>query len=474
MNWIRKYGVECAFGLVLGLWFGLRLTGFNGLYGQDSHTYFHYALAIRDYLKGGSHPGAFFWPVMYPLIGALASWFTVHTAAVMQMVSMMAFAVVITLVVQLIPKIHKTTGPPVQLYVILTLLFAPYFMRASLFVMSDMTATAFFMLALDRRIRFYTSGRSLDIWLAGVFAMAAVCTRLPVAVLLAPLLLMQVGTGATEWKVKHVAGVILAAVLVALPQWWFNRSGPVVQSHELLQEWSPFNLFKNTFDATGRMQYTVPNGMYMLSVFGHAGYLMISVPLLPFLRKKDFSKRPANWLWFSVILYVVFLGGIPFQNQRFFVLAFPVVVLLFYPAFTRAWNWFSQMAGLRVFGCVVLLLLQFALFAYSFSSFVRYCREEKQAATEVIRLVPPGHTLYVFGMQPALTTYGVKNPMTDIWQDDIGIVQPGDFLLLNGDVFSSQWAGQNPMRHWQEIKDQFELDHVNASLAEGWILYEIR
>jgi hypothetical protein len=44
----------------------LRIVGFDGLYGQDSYEYLRYATAIHYYRPDGSHPGIYFWPVLFP------------------------------------------------------------------------------------------------------------------------------------------------------------------------------------------------------------------------------------------------------------------------------------------------------------------------------------------------------------------------------------------------------------------------
>ena len=69
-----------------------RLFGFNGLYGQDSHEYLRYAKAIKLYLNGGSDAGNFFWPVVYPFVGALLS-FIVPIKISLQVVSIFSAAV---------------------------------------------------------------------------------------------------------------------------------------------------------------------------------------------------------------------------------------------------------------------------------------------------------------------------------------------------------------------------------------------
>jgi hypothetical protein len=69
-----------------------RLTQFDGLYGQDTFAYFHYALALREAVAAGQAPPAFAWPVGYPFLVALAAVMTGPEPLAGQVVSMLAGA----------------------------------------------------------------------------------------------------------------------------------------------------------------------------------------------------------------------------------------------------------------------------------------------------------------------------------------------------------------------------------------------
>ena len=50
-----------------------RAFGFDGLYGQDSYEYLRYSNALYNAFNGGESAGDYFWPLYYPLLGAIAN-----------------------------------------------------------------------------------------------------------------------------------------------------------------------------------------------------------------------------------------------------------------------------------------------------------------------------------------------------------------------------------------------------------------
>lgn len=51
------------------------ILDFDGLYGQDSYEYLRYTKALHFYFKTGIPPGDYFWPLFYPIIGSIFSFF---------------------------------------------------------------------------------------------------------------------------------------------------------------------------------------------------------------------------------------------------------------------------------------------------------------------------------------------------------------------------------------------------------------
>jgi len=83
------------FGSILVLFFVILryILGFNGLYGQDSYDYLRFTKALSVYFKTGNDPGNFFWPVNYPVFGAVLSFIIPSKVLVLQLISYLGFIV---------------------------------------------------------------------------------------------------------------------------------------------------------------------------------------------------------------------------------------------------------------------------------------------------------------------------------------------------------------------------------------------
>ena len=87
----RKKYFYLAWGIFLGLLILVtNLLPFNGLYGQDSHEYFRFSQHLQSVLLSGTPVGEFFYPVMYPLIGAILG-FVLPDVAALQGISLASF-----------------------------------------------------------------------------------------------------------------------------------------------------------------------------------------------------------------------------------------------------------------------------------------------------------------------------------------------------------------------------------------------
>ena len=69
---IQFYWITILIGMPI-FFIMYRILNFNGLYGQDAHEYYRYSLALANFLTGGPDTEPFFWPVLYPAIGAILS-----------------------------------------------------------------------------------------------------------------------------------------------------------------------------------------------------------------------------------------------------------------------------------------------------------------------------------------------------------------------------------------------------------------
>ncbi len=64
---------------------------FNGLYGQDSHEYLRYSRSLSLFFSDGKTLNNFFWPVYYPLSGAILSFIKFSNILSLQLISLASF-----------------------------------------------------------------------------------------------------------------------------------------------------------------------------------------------------------------------------------------------------------------------------------------------------------------------------------------------------------------------------------------------
>ena len=64
---------------------------FNELYGQDSHEYLRYSRSLSLFFSKRKTLNNFFWPVYYPLLGAILSFITCRNILSFQLISLASF-----------------------------------------------------------------------------------------------------------------------------------------------------------------------------------------------------------------------------------------------------------------------------------------------------------------------------------------------------------------------------------------------
>ncbi|MFN7987397.1 MAG: hypothetical protein U0529_07995 [Thermoanaerobaculia bacterium] len=449
-------------------------SGFDGLYGQDAYEYLRYAGEVRARLLGGPAPGAFFWPVVYPAATAVLSLLTGTTPPAAQLVSglslLAAFAAGATALARRSPSDSRLAVA----YWGVSFALAPYVFRASLSSMSDLLGAAFLCAFLLFAFEWERERRDGDLAASSFFAVAAVTTRHPVALVLAPaaaLLAFQ----ALRGRRLATAGLAAAAALLAFaPTLGLARAGGSDPLHYPgLRDWSLSNAVSRTTESVdGRQTYRVPTALFALSTLASPGFFVLGVPLLLAVRKEDFAEPLARALAAGGLLSTAFHAGVPYHNDRHLLASFPLVPFLLFPAFARvarariaALPRLAAPAALVIVGSVQLVLA------------ARACRDVfaasrlDRAAAELLRETP-GTKLYTFALTPALASRGVPQELVDLWTRAPDDARPGDLVLFAPGRFAGQWAGRKPMTGWQLLASRFELAPLRR-LDGGFTLYRL-
>ncbi len=449
-------------------------SDFNGLYGQDSHEYLRFAKRLMAFFQHGDSPGDYFWPVNYPLFSAFFALVLPDAVFAAQLVSMLSFVLLICYAAQLILLLNSLASPlQIRVYLFLTLFLSPFMFRASLLVMSDMLAAFFVIAAIFHALNYRRDALTFDFVLSVFFAAAAVMTRYAAAVLLIIPLMGMLPVFRRKFSLAAFV-FSLAAIAVCLAPHLLIRGDHAATflQHAWLQNWSAENFFRREFTTIdGHAVYRFPNLIYAFSVLFHPGFFWLALPLVFFFKTSDLKNVNSQLLSAALVIYAVFLAGIPFQNLRFLIPGFPLAAVIFFPAFARLAARLQRRKTIAWGIVAFILIAQIALITRYFSPIYQANKLEKAVAQTVLNY--PNRTIYTFAIDGALRSYGVKNKLINLWREPIRKVDPGSLALFNEEKFARQWAGKNPMLNWRWLRQNFQLTELET-LPDGWRLYEIK
>ena len=342
---------------------------FDGLYGQDPFAYYDFASALAQ----GHAPGVFFWPLGYPALLAAGFWLFGISAASAQGISLLLGALLSPLVYALARQMES--GRIGAFVAGLLMAVCGQALQSSLVVMADIPAltwTTISALCLWRYKQAASTAQRAASSIQNETAKAQRSRRLAWLVLCAltlalacitrwlcllcvplwgiiyltaqrwdnmfPLRALSSHAPLKEAGPRRVLGELLlvglAALLVFLPQVLYSRSNPYpTLNHAWVQGWSPSNALAHEFsNLDGYFSYERVNAIYYAQVYADPYYLapvwtpFVVLGLVILLHKRQWSK--ALFLGGWALLPYLFLIGIPYQNIRFPLLAFPAVAVL--------------------------------------------------------------------------------------------------------------------------------------------------
>jgi hypothetical protein len=502
------------------------MTGFNGLYGQDSFEYLRFSRALHTFIMEGKSPGTFFWPVLYPLSGALLS-FVLPDILSLQLISIVCYGFTCYFLQKILHHLIPGDQKTLNIYLLLFFCISPFTMRYSLTVMSEPMALFFITGFFYYWLMFSEKGK-YNYFLALVFfACAAINTRYPSFIIVLIPLLHALYLFFRKFRLSYFLFSLLIAGLVFYPAFRLNlvEQGSVLGRQDFLH-WSFVNYFKRDFITTdGENTYMLPNIFYVLKNLIHPGYIFPGLVFLIFISRKNVETIFMKFIISVILIYALFLAGLPFQNDRVLNLTFPLVLILFSrPFITMTWiishhskwsclesSFFLSRRGsqinrrvpqmidnvrfnfaklceklcetlretfifrffgqhLKILVVIPVILIQGVLFYKAFSPFYRNYRTNRTIAENMLN--HPGKKLYTFNIDMALKGYGVPNATISLWSSRVDYFEPGALVLFNFAATRKQWKGMNPMINWESLKKDHHLKLLE-NFPEGWNLYEI-
>ena len=311
------------------------VTGFNGLYGQDSHEYYRYSRAITNFFETGNSPGDYFWPVYYPILGSILG-FVVGNLFSLQFISALSLSGSLYFLFRIMKEIF-IKKQNISVYILITFLLSPLVFRNSLVVMSDLLTIFFITGSFYFFIDYLHKTEYKQLIFFSVFFTLAILTRYAAVVVLVIPAVVIIHQIVKNRKYSHLLISFAVVIILSTPHILIREAGSIeFLRHSWLQDWSLTNFFKNSFITTeGTQHYRFPNLIYVFSSLFFPTYLVFGLVLLVLSERN----LPKNRFWlisvFIVLLNAFFLAGIPFQNQRYLLLSYPFVVISLFPGFER-------------------------------------------------------------------------------------------------------------------------------------------
>ena len=444
--------------LFLVLWLGF---DFNGLYGQDAHEYLRYSKALSAFMETGADPGSFVWPKLFPVLGTVIGYTGIPIGFALQLISLFAMLGALLFAQRSLQLLYNTSG---SWFLLLAAATQVYFVRSGMLVMSDALAAFFVMGAVFYYLRLRRDEKLLFfIWIL-MFAAAGSFTRYAVVPLIAIPLLHSAWIISKKWHVLLKIGAGLTVMAAGMLILFVNNQALDVTS-SIAGEWNPLHLIQRTFLFQSHVEsYWVPNGAYIWSNFAHIGFLSFGILLFFWWKQWNFRLK---FLWFGILVYLIFIGGIGFQNQRFLVISHLPILLLIFPAFQSLK---SELSNRKLWWVFVGGILAFnsAFFYYSFSKMFAMHRFEKKVA-KAAHTLDDSKTIYAFYVTPSLGSYDVPNRRVDLWEESIDF-EKGGYVIFNPELFEDN---SRVMKNWNRLDESYELEIID-DLPQNWRIYRIQ
>lgn len=449
------------------------VTGFNGLYGQDSYEYLRYSRRLTEFFTTGNLPGDYFWPVNFPLLGAILSLVIKDNIFALQLISMLSFIFTAFYALWLIRLIDPSTGRESGLYLVLFLILAPFLFQSAFLIMSDMMAVFLTTAAIYHVLRYQDSYQRTDFFLAIFLSASAIMTRYAAAVVLLIPGIFLIVAFSKRFRFWNLLLGLLVAALCLIPHFLTKgmNAGDFL-GHPWLQSWSIKNWFLSEFTTIdGYQNYRLPNLLYGFGNFYYPGFIFMGVIFIFFMQIKKFHRREYWVLSVPAVIYALFLAGIPFQNMRFLLLTFPLAIVLMFPMYQKfKYKFLIKDALFWSFAVLVVLIQMVLIYKYS-SGIYEVNRDQKEIAKSVFSY--SNRPVYTFAIDGALKCYGIKSDdIVNMWYSQLDSAKISSLVLFNEGKFKRQWKDRNPMINWQMLRNNYRLKKIE-SLPAGWELFKV-
>lgn len=424
---------------------------------------------MKEYLVTGSYPGDFFWPVNYPLAGALLSFIFPDPGLCLQIISSLSLSIVIIYLLKILILVFQVDKKYIP--VIAILIATPFMIRFGLSAMPDMFVLALIVAGTYHIFQFSRNHRIINILIAlFLFSIAVMSRYATIVIILLPAIYGFFYTFKQKTKWYWFVVALLVLIIPVLPHLIIRGENSAnFISHEWIKTWSPVNFISRRSESIdGVINYPLPNIVYAILGLFHPRYLFLGGILILLSFRKFRLNSETKILGFSVFVYLIFLAGINYQNNRFLLLALPFVLIIFYPTIQYS---FSRWNKKIVVGfTVILLLVQIGLSSLSFKSVWERNRLERDIY-EYVSINKP--SIYTMDVDISISGRGYTSPIYNIWKEFYVSPDTNSIIIFNTKTFTEQWAGKKPMQNWDHFNELYKLREIHSFNSE-WKVYAFK
>lgn len=444
------------------------ILGFDGLYGQDAYEYLRYTDALKKCILEGAPPGDYFWGIYYPLIGSLFSFITSNSALALQLISFISLLILVYLVEKIISTIYN-----VKVNKIIPFLFvglSPILLTMSFLVMSDMMASCLILASFYCFLLYLENNKEKHFLIGIALSTIAILTRYVEVLIVFPILIYVLIALLKNRKYKSLFLAFLIFGLICLPHFLIRTNDSLkFINHNWLTTWNITNLFQNHFETVdGIAQYEYINLAYCLFPFYYKYFFFFGGIIILFTLFFNRTKVTKHQLLLlsTIVIYVVFIGGISFQNNRFLIPVLPLIIVLFYPSIHKLF----QRNKLLYFLSIPIILVQL----YFFKNYGQLYYTRNKLEQEVCQILKPyeGNTLYSFDIDIALQGRQMKFNYHNLFLEKFNTFENNALILINENNIEQQWVGKSPYINWKKIENTCQLKTIRQ-INSDWTLYQI-
>ena len=453
------------------------MLGFDRLTGQDAYEYARYSDSWLNYLQNGQNPGNYFWPMLYPVLGALISFITFLPVEIsLQLISVLSISISSFLLFRITSLFFNIQAKWSFGLIAIFYCFSAYNFRIQMMSMTDALAS---MLCLSVYYYFFwyrKNSKPIYLLLIALLASAAINTRyISLLLVLLPLFFAVL----QALKTKSFISLLLMIPLVLFPCIphvlirWETLFDFI--HHEAVSEWSLTNYFiRPEFYIQRGNALRLPNALYVLSPFFHPGYLLIGfLALFGMNQKLDFNRKI---VLFSILIYLLYFAGLnnhllP-QNLRYFVTVFPLVALLSFSWIAKAIESYfvafnPKLVSLAI---VALILIQFAITSFTFNSSLKRNQLEQNIAKYFED--KNGLMVYSYGMNIAMKYRNKSNDFLSLHEREIDWLPTNGYILAHDSWSTGRLEKLSPGLVFSQLKSTNRIG-LKQNFGQHWKLYTI-